>query len=376
MSGTINLSLTQQLDEFGHPLSGGLLYIIQAGTVSTPQNAFQDTALTIPWPNPITLDAAGRIPQLFIADGVIKVRLQDKNGVVKFVADNLLVIGPSAGTSTGTGSVDATSVMQTGDIKIRYDNAIINGFVRCNGKTIGNASSGASELADPSAQALFLHLWNKDATLAVYSGGTVVTRGASAAADYASGRSIALPDGRGRLLGALSDMGSTDVGLFTGATFTKGNQTTLGSQLGVIRRGLTNTELPSHFHSAGISDPGHGHGASASTSVGISDPGHAHGIGISDGHSVTAVDYSAIQGGGTQLYGGNYQARNILTGLYVAGAGTGISASASTSVSIGGSGTGVRVNSSNGIDTTYSAGSGGNFDIANPMMLITIYLKL
>src|SRR5262249_54891507 len=109
MAGTINLSLSQQLDEYGQPLSGGQLFIIQAGTVSTPQNAFQDQAPTTALPNPITLDAAGRIPQFFLADGQIKVRLQDKSGVVKFVADNLLVIGPSGGGGGG-GSVDPSTI--------------------------------------------------------------------------------------------------------------------------------------------------------------------------------------------------------------------------------------------------------------------------
>src|SRR5215472_17929282 len=125
MSGTIPLELTQQLDEFGQPLSGGQLYIIQAGTVATPQNAYQDQALTIALPNPIVLDSAGRIPQFFLADEQIKVRLQDRYGVVKFVADNLLVIGPSTGGGGGGGgSVDPTTVLQTGDIKVRYDNSI------------------------------------------------------------------------------------------------------------------------------------------------------------------------------------------------------------------------------------------------------------
>jgi hypothetical protein len=225
MAGTINLSLTQQLDEYGKPLSGGQLWIIQAGTVSTPQNAYQDSALSIPLPNPITLDAAGRIPQFFLADGQIKVRLQDKFGVVKFTQDNLLVIGPSAGGGGGGGSVDPTTVLQTGDIKIRYDTAILSGFVRCNGKTIGNASSGATELADASAQALFNFLWITDTALAVTPGG----RGASANADWTANKQLALPDGRSRILAMLGDMGNADAGFWTGVTFTKGNSTTLGA---------------------------------------------------------------------------------------------------------------------------------------------------
>jgi hypothetical protein len=234
MVGTINLALTQQLDEFGEPLSGGLLYFIQAGTISTPQNAFQDSALTIPWPNPIPLDAAGRIPMFYLADGQIKVRLQSSMGVVKFTADNLMVIGPSAGGGGG-GSVDATTVLQTGDIKIRYDNAVINGFVRCNGLTIGPAGSGATELASSTAQNLFQFLWNVDSTLAVTPGG----RGASAAADWAAGsKAIALPDTRSALLGAVDGMGTTNKNNWQNVVFSKGNATTLGS-IG----GRTNTNV-------------------------------------------------------------------------------------------------------------------------------------
>ncbi len=50
--------------------------------------------LTLALPNPMTCDAAGRLPQFFFADGQIKVRLTDKNGVTQIVADNILVIWP------------------------------------------------------------------------------------------------------------------------------------------------------------------------------------------------------------------------------------------------------------------------------------------
>jgi hypothetical protein len=36
--------------------------------------------LTLLFPNPYTLDAAGRIPQFFLADGSIKIKLIDKHG--------------------------------------------------------------------------------------------------------------------------------------------------------------------------------------------------------------------------------------------------------------------------------------------------------
>jgi hypothetical protein len=248
MAGTINIALTQQLDEFGAPLSGGQLYLIQAGTVSTPQNGFQDTGLSIPLPNPITLDAAGRIPQFFLADGQIKVRLQDKNGIVKFVQDNLLVIGPSAGGGGG-GAVDPTTVMATGDLKVRYDTAIISGFVRCNGRTIGSASSGATEFADPTAQALFIHLWTKDPNLVV----TPVGRGASGAADWTANKQIALPDWRGRAIAALDDMGNTAAGRLTSSSQGFGTAATvLGAASGGQSVTLTTPNFPPYTPSGTI----------------------------------------------------------------------------------------------------------------------------
>ena len=100
-AGTIPFSLSQQLDNFGKPLAGCQFYTIVAGTTSTPQNAFQDSALTLPLPNPQTCDAAGRLPQMFLADGTIKVRLTDRVGVTVIVADNIAVIGASSGGGGG-----------------------------------------------------------------------------------------------------------------------------------------------------------------------------------------------------------------------------------------------------------------------------------
>jgi microcystin-dependent protein len=238
MAGTIPLSMTQQFDPLGDPLSGGLLYFFVAGTVSTPQNAFKDIALTQPWPNPITLDVAGRVPQVFLADGLIKIRLTDSAGVVQLVGDSIQVIGASSGGGGGGGAVDATTVFQTGDLKKRYGVGIHTGWVRANGRTIGNSLSSATELADPSAQALFIYLWGVDPNLVVTSG-----RGSTGLADWNAGKQMTLPDGRSTVFAGMDDMGGTAAGRLTAAYF-GANATVLGARGGTETTQLTQTQLP------------------------------------------------------------------------------------------------------------------------------------
>jgi hypothetical protein len=246
-AGTIpGFSLTPQFDLAGKVMPGCKLYVVQAGTVATPQNAYQDTGLTNLQPNPLTCDASGRIPQWFVADGLIKLRLTDKNGVQVFANDNLLVIGPSSGGGGGGGTVDPTTIATTGDVKATYGTGPISGWVRMNGRTIGSATSGATERSNSDVQALFSYLWTTDANLAV-SGG----RGANAAADWAANKTIALPDQRGRGLAGLDDMGNTAAGRLTATYFgaTGGCSSVLGTVLGAACGGesqaLTAAQLPS-----------------------------------------------------------------------------------------------------------------------------------
>jgi hypothetical protein len=213
-AGTISLSLSQQFDQYGKPLSGCKLFFIQAGTTATPQNAYQDSGLNNALPNPLECDAAGRLPQFYLADGQIKIRLTDKNGVTQVAADNLLVIGPSSGGGGGGGDVDPTTIFETGSLKAKYGTGSLSGWVRLNGRTIGSATSGATERANADCQALFEYLWAADANLAV-SGG----RGASAAADWAANKTITLPDAAGRVFAGLDDMGAGARGRLTSDYF-------------------------------------------------------------------------------------------------------------------------------------------------------------
>lgn len=246
MAGSISLSLTQRYDKTSHePLDGGLLYFYAAGT-TTPQSAYQDISLTIPWPNPITLDSGGNVPQLFFADGYIKFRLTNSAGVVQIDGDYTLVMGPTAGAGAAP-SVDATTILQTGDLKARYGTGTHSGWVRANGRTIGSASSSASERANSDCQDLFEYLWGADSNLSVSTG-----RGASANADWVANKNIALPDWRGRALAALDDMGNSAAGRLT-ATYFGTAATVLGAAGGAQSKVLVTANLPPYTPAGTIS---------------------------------------------------------------------------------------------------------------------------
>ena len=282
-SGTIPFSLSQQFDQYGKPLSGCKFYTIQAGTTSTPQNAYQDSALTIALPNPQVCDAAGRLPQMFLADGTVKVRLTDKNGVQQLVADNIQVVGASSG-SGGGGTVDPTTILQTGYVVAYYGTGTKSGFVRMNGRTIGSATSGATERANADCEPLFEYLWQTDANLTV-SGG----RGASAAADWAANKTIKLPDARGSVLAGLDDMGNSDA-LRLSFTFGTLNKT-LGAAINMDHETLTTAMLPvTSLTFTGTNDP-----VSVLSDNGQLVAGGTHTTGLqSGGSTVTVLDSGSV----------------------------------------------------------------------------------
>jgi microcystin-dependent protein len=340
MAGSISLSLSQQFDAQGRPLSGGLLYFFQSGT-STPQNAYKDPGLTLAHPNPMTLAADGRVPAFYLADGSIKIRLTDDSGLTIISEDGLLVIGPSSGGGSPP-SVDATTVLATGDVKAKYGTGSLTGFVRLNARTIGSATSGGTERANADCQALFEYLWTADANLAV-SGG----RGGSANADWTANKTITLPDFRGRALAFLDDMGNSAAGRLTSSFFGT-SAIVLGAVGGLESNTLDTAKIPSHTHGAG---------SLASDSAG------AH------THFIANPDALGVQG---TLGAGNILARS---GVIGGGADYNLSGSA-TAASIGNT-------SSNGAHTHTVSGTSGATGTGNAHAnvqptgpLVTVYIKL
>lgn len=305
MAGSISLSLSQQFDELGEPLNGGLLQFYAAGT-TTPQSAYQDVALTLPYPNPIVLDSAGRVPAFYLADGQIKIRLTNSAGVVQVAADNLLVIGASSGTATPP-SVDATTVLATGDIKVRYATGTLSGFVRGNGRTIGSASSGATERANADCEDLFVHLWTEDANLSVSTG-----RGASAAADWAANKTITLPDWRGRALFALDDMGNTAAGRLT-STYFGTAATALGAAGGSQSSTLATANLPAYTPAGSVSVA---NGTNLATSNGVATGGSGSAYAFVNGVVNVTASFTGTAQGGTSTAFSNLPPAMLAT-LYI-----------------------------------------------------------
>lgn len=304
MAGTIpNLPLSQQFDKTtGKFLAGGRLYFYAANT-STPQSAYKDTALTLSHPNPIELDAAGRIPSFYLADGSIRVRLDNKAGVVQIDEPSLLVIGPSSGEGGGGPSIDATTIFQTGDVIWLDQSGTRAGWVRDNGRTIGSATSGSAERANSDCQSLFTFLWqNYSNTICPVPTG----RGDSAAADWANNKQITLPDKRGYVLGGLDDMGNSAASRYANVPVVSGSTITAGSVVGEATHALTVPETPSHNHT--LTDPGHVHGPSgAGTNFLIRTAGSQYSSAGGDtgsfspttGSATTGITLAAAGGGGT-----------------------------------------------------------------------------
>jgi microcystin-dependent protein len=250
MAGFWNQSNTQIHDANGRPFIGARAYFYLGGT-STPITTYKSYSLGAinAHPNPVQTDGNGYFPPVFFdeADGFYRERLTSAQGVIIYDVDGLPIIGPGSGGGGGSDTpVDPNSVLETGDMLIRYGTGLRAGFVRANARTIGTAISGASERANSDAQPLFEWLWNNDSGLVVVGG-----RGANSLADWNANKQMTLPDWRGRALIGMDTMGNIGAGIIPAAA-------ALGWTGGETNHTLTANEMPKHGHS--LSDPGHVHG--------------------------------------------------------------------------------------------------------------------
>lgn len=299
-AGTLPLAMVQQVDINGKPLANCQVSFFVAGTVASPQNSYSDFGLSQNPNSVLSCDQAGRIPMFWLADGLVHVRLTDASGS-PILDTTMQVLGPSSGGGGGGGTVDPTTIATTGSLTWRLDKDPLAGWVRINGLTIGNTTSGGTERANADTQALFVYIWTK---FSQPSGNVICPviggLGASALADFNANKQITLEDGRARSVIAMDDMGNSALGGFTGVTFTKGNATTAGAVGGANSTMLVTLNLPPYTPAG---------------SVGTSISG---GLGLILGGCCVQVGGSS-QGGGTS---GTLSASSSFTGTPQGGAST------------------------------------------------------
>lgn len=249
-----------EFDNDGIAADGCLAYFYAGGT-TTPIATYSDAAETTPRTHPVVADGNGRWPIVFIPfRASYDVKVVTEGGTQLYYHVSIPNADP---VEASEDSVDDAELFLTGDVKFRPSTGTLAGYVRLNARTIGNAASGGSERANADTENLFLYLWNNFANgiLAVSTG-----RGASAAADFAANKTIALFNCRSTGLIGLDDMGATADGNGSTATYVTGDATTGGSIGGKNDHTLTEAQLEQHLHSLAVptgtiasNDPQHSH---------------------------------------------------------------------------------------------------------------------
>lgn len=265
MAGYWPQSNTQVCDTAtGLPLVGAKLYFYAGGT-STPLTVYTTTALSVAHTYPIVADANGMWPAVFFTevDGAsYRARSTKPNGNALFDVTAPIIWQPPAQPEEPT--IDVTALCPLGAVIGRWTSDIPTGWLPCNGRTMGSASSGA-QLNSDDYEDLFLLLWS-DGNLTVSSG-----RGVSAAVDWAAAKTITLPDMRGR-----TGVGDDQMGAASSAG--RIGSASLGASGGAATVALTTAQLAAHTHTGTTASNGdHAHsggGQIIATGSGGAGPGN------------------------------------------------------------------------------------------------------
>jgi hypothetical protein len=274
----------------GARASGAKIHFFEAGT-TTPRASYQDAALTTPHTHPVIADASGRAPAIFLDYGDYRERIRTAGDTTIWDTDDI----PNPTPVSDEDDVDPNAIFQTGDLILAGKNGTRDGFVRWNGRSIGSATSSASERANPDCEAAFLYLWNNFANgQCPVSGG----RGASAAADWAANKNITLPDCRSTALVGFDDMGNT-AAAYGDPPITTGSRILAGSIVGANTHTLIVAQLPAHTHNVSLSTTAAG--SHTHTVSGTTGGNGAHTHSGTTGNESQGHSHTTITGGNSGL---------------------------------------------------------------------------
>ena len=279
--------------------AGAFKYAIDTGTVNAYAVALTPAVTTrIPGLEINILANTSNTGASTLNLGAGSISLVNPNGS-SLGAGAIIAGGPFTALDTGSGPYYLTSASQesqsssgqatTGDEKFRSTAESISGWVVANATTIGNASSNATQLADPTTINLFEWHWNNfsNTQCPVFtSAGSPTTRGVNAATDYAANKAIQVLDKRGKGQLGMDTMGGSATTLLTGVPVTSGNATTPGSILGQNLHTLSAGEIPTI------------NSANGSQSISVNAPGTGKVPYVPSTDNISAVTLQTAGGGG------------------------------------------------------------------------------
>lgn len=395
--------IKQFTDTSGAPLESGYIYFGEAdqNPEITPVQMYWDAAGTIPAAQPLRT-VNGYItrqgsPANIYATGDFSITVRDRNRALVMTSPNsvdiqlaLSIAGSSIAASIpladaggyyttdnveaafqqigGAGFVTLTRLaaavqnllVPTGTVMDYTGTTAPTAWVLADGKTIGGASSGATERANVDTLALFTLLWDNytNTELVIQdSAGTPTTRGASAANDFAANKRLPLPDCRGRVRAGKDNMGGTTASRITvaGGLF---DGTVQGGSGGAQNHTLTEAQLAAHTHTG----PSHTHTGPSHTHTG---PSHTHDMAHTHSYSTNSGTFSAGAGGISVMISATTQTTGASSAANTGASGTGATSADGTGAT-GASGTGA----------TGSTGGGTSHPILQPTIIFTAIIKL
>lgn len=128
---TVNLSALagagqQFFDNNGVPLAGGLIYTYAAGT-TTPQATFTTSAGSISHTNPIVLDSAGRVNEIWLTSGVTyKFVIRDSAGVLIGTFDNIVGVNDPTASNAALVAFQTLLAGSTGSSLVGFTQSTSN----------------------------------------------------------------------------------------------------------------------------------------------------------------------------------------------------------------------------------------------------------
>ena len=184
---------------------GALAYFFEAGT-TTPRTTYQDADLTTPHAHPVVADGYGRFPAVFLDFGSYRERVKTAGNTQLWDTDDI----PESGADRpGEGVVESRRAAENRRRVLQFHER--HAHRRGSGERAHHRQCDVGRRASaptPTAWTLFTELYNAMSNTLCPVRAMACRRGANAAADFAAGKTLTLPDLRGSVPPGLDTMGN------------------------------------------------------------------------------------------------------------------------------------------------------------------------